>query len=77
MFNSLFFISVVQGVTTFDPMGLSTLGDFKTSSGDEQRCLRLYGCRFHWPQSWARASLTSTSSPPTLGPGVDAVLTMR
>ena len=36
-----------------------------------------YGCSCHWPQSWARASLTSTSSPPTTGPGVDAVLTMR
>jgi hypothetical protein len=33
------------------------------------------GCRFHWPQSWARTSLTSTSSPPTTGPGFDTVLT--
>lgn len=39
--------------------------------------LRPHRCRFHWPQSWARASLTSTSSPPTTGPGFDAVLTMR
>jgi hypothetical protein len=39
--------------------------------------LRPHGCRFHWPQSWARTSLTSTSSPPTTGPGFDAVLTTR
>ena len=34
-------------------------------------------CKFHWPQSPARTSLTSTSSPPTTGPGFDAVLTTR
>ena len=39
--------------------------------------LRTHGCRFHCPQSWARTSLTSTSSPPTTGPGFDAVLTTR
>jgi hypothetical protein len=38
---------------------------------------RRHGCRFHWPQSWARTSLTSTCSPPTTGPGFDAVLTTR
>src|SRR5690625_3364480 len=38
---------------------------------------RRHGWRFHCPQSWARTSLTSTSMPPTIGPGVEAVLTMR
>ena len=35
------------------------------------------GCIFHWPQSWAKTSLTSTGIPPTTGPGFDTVLTMR
>jgi len=38
---------------------------------------RPHGWKFHWPQSWASTSLTSTSIPPTTGPGFDAVATMR
>ena len=38
---------------------------------------RRHGWKFHWPQSWASTSLTSTSIPPTTGPGFDAVATMR
>ena len=36
-----------------------------------------HGCIFHWPQSWAKTSFTSTGIPPTTGPGFDTVLTMR
>lgn len=52
-------------------------GNYPHDELQPETCLQPHGWKFHWPTSWASASLTSTSRPPTTGPGLDAVLTMR
>ena len=66
---------VLTTVTTPSPRRAEQSAAAVAPEADADSCP--HGCIFHWPQSWAKTSLTSTGIPPTTGPGFDTVLTMR